>query len=131
MSRRSFHIQRDAESVTVTRYLPARFDIVVETRFPPLRKGCLAQQIRQDLWRRLRAVRGFSPVVEVRDAGGELHVRAGGRMDCNFPRGLTPAIEEFLAQPDLRQRWIAHATLGGAPKTRTVARALRRREAVD
>jgi len=52
-------------------------------------------------------------------------------MDCNFPRGLRLTIEEFLAQPELRQRWIVHASLGGIPKTRTVARALRRREAVD
>ena len=131
MSRSGFHIQRDADSVTVARHLPARFDIVAETWFPPLRKGRLAQQIRQDLWRRLSDVRGFSPVVEVRDAGGELHVRAGGRMDCNFPRGLRLTIEEFLAQPELRQRWIVHASLGGAPQTRTVARALRRGEAVD
>ena len=131
MSRSGFHIQRDADSVTVARHLPARFDIVAETRFPPLRKGRLAQQIRQDLWRRLSDVRGFSPVVEVRDAGGELHVRAGGRMDCNFPRGLTLAIEEFLAQPDLRQRWMTHARLHNTSGSRTGARALRRKEAVD
>lgn len=131
MTRRAFHTVREGDKVTVARRLPARFDIVAETRFPPLRRGRLAHQIRQDLWRALRAQRGFLPVVEVTATGQGCHVRAGGQL-CGAPnRKLNGIIESLLGNSELRQRWMAHAALPRATLGRGVARALRHTDRVD
>lgn len=93
-----------------------RFDVSASARFPMVSRGRLARQIRQDLWRALQRVRGFSPVVELRHAeqGRALLVRAGGQVDGAFPRAWAAArLAELLAEPSLRRRWIAYAG-GGA-----------------
>lgn len=54
-----WHITRGVGELTLSRQLPARFDVVASTTLPegdPLR---LAHQIRQDMWRMLKRVRGF------------------------------------------------------------------------
>jgi len=111
--RPAWHMLRDAGVLTLTRRVPPRFDVVAETTLPAARKGALAHQIRQDIWRALQHLRGFSPVVRIEDDGAGLRVRAGGRVDArSFARAAADArIAEVLENPANRARWLAHARL--------------------
>jgi len=131
MTNRGFHTLREAGVVTVTRRLPPRFDVVAEASFPPSRKGRLAHQIRQDLWRALRGLRGFSPVVEVRETPDGVHVRAGGQLDAKVTQGLSARIGALLHDPAYFQRWMRNAHRDSATETRPDARALRHNDPVD
>lgn len=108
-----WHIQRDAQTLTLSRVLPARFDVRADAVMPvsdPLR---LAHQIRQDMWRALQRVRGFSPVVKLEHrAGDTLKVTAGGRVVGRVPPNVAGIIAELLGCPDNRARWIHHANRG-------------------
>lgn len=107
---RGWHIVAEAGALTLARQLPVRFDVSAQAGFPPARKGRLARQIRQDMWRMLRDMRGFSPVVRIEEADGGLTVTAGGRAAQPFPRAMAEArIAALLACPAHRARWLAHA----------------------
>ena len=97
--------------LTLSRRLPARFDVVADSRLPDAPARSVALQVRQDLWRRLRHVRGFQPVVEVTRGEGGLHLRAGGAVDAaRFARAPIEAeIAALLASAPHRARWISHA----------------------
>lgn len=114
MARERWHILREEGALTLARHLPPRFDLAAEADFPPARKGRLAQQIRQDLWRCLRQLRGFCPVVRVEEDGAHLKVRAGGAVLArSFPKAEAEArIAALLADPAHRARWLAHARQG-------------------
>ena len=110
MSACRWHILRDGPSLTLARHLPARFDIGVEARFPTMGKLRLAQQVRQDMWRALRDVRGFSPVIRVEEQDHGLRLRAGGRVEGPAPRArLEDIVVGVLACPRNRARWQAFA----------------------
>lgn len=110
MRARRWHILRDGASLILARQLPARFDIGVVAEFPAMGKLRLAQQVRQDMWRALRDVRGFSPVVHVEEQDHGLRLRAGGRVEGPAPRaGLETIIAGVLACPRNRARWAAFA----------------------
>lgn len=111
MARDHWHILRQDGALTLARRLPVRFDLSAETVLPPARKGRLAQQIRQDLWRVLRHLRGFSPVVRIEEDGSHLKVRAGGSVAARtFPKQQAEAqIAALLDSPAHRARWLAHA----------------------
>ena len=108
---KTWHILDEGGSFTLARRLPARFDVAAQTRLPVARKDRLARQIRQDMWRALRDVRGFSPVVRISDAGSWLEVTAGGGIDAkSFPRRwIESRISEMLENPAMRARWIRWA----------------------
>lgn len=79
-------------------------DLWVSTLFPPVSKLRLARQIRQDVWRALQKVRGFSPVIEMTEGEGGLSCRIGGQVDGRFPRAHCEAvIAEVIAEN--RDRW--------------------------
>ena len=101
MSRKGWHILREGDGLTLARRLPVRFDVVAETR--------LAQQIRQDLWRLLQRLGGFSPVIELTRRDGVVHVRAGGRIDGAVPSGTRDRIVALLADSQIRARWQSYA----------------------
>lgn len=106
MTRHTWHIKREGQSLTLSRQLPARFDIAAVASFPMMGRLRLAQQVRQDMWRALRNVRGFSPVVQIETQGDGLMVRAGGRVDGRAPKAqLQARITDVLANPDNRARW--------------------------
>lgn len=112
MTRSRWHITRTDSSLTLSRRLPARFDVAAETVLPagdPLR---LAHQIRQDMWRRLQSLRGFSPVVEIAAEGQGFKVRAGGQVTGRVPSNAAGQIAEVLENPASRARWIRHAGRG-------------------
>lgn len=107
MSRARWHILREeGGALTLARHVPARFDISATTRLDRVRMVPLAHQIRQDMWRALQRLRGFSPVVRIEPYEGGLHVTAGGRIDGIVPRGLAQdRIKQVLEHPGNRTRW--------------------------
>lgn len=109
MTRTSWHITRTDGALTLSRRLPARFDVAAVTVLPagdPLR---LAHQIRQDMWRKLQRLRGFSPVVEITAEGQGVKVRAGGQVMGRVPSNAAGLIAEILENASSRSRWVRHA----------------------
>ncbi|MEM7547909.1 MAG: hypothetical protein AAF367_20480 [Pseudomonadota bacterium] len=111
MSRSRWHILREGEALTLARTLPPRFDVVAETVVPLVRPLRLAHQVRQDIWRALRSVRGFSPVVRVEVRGDAMVVRAGGRAAAPVAAALTQRIADVLENETNRRRWLRHARM--------------------
>lgn len=111
--RRKWKIQRSPECVALSRRGNVVFDVSAQTAFPLCARARLAHQVRQDLWRELQNLRGFSPVVLIEAQGDGLRVTAGGEVAAKtFPK---PAIEAqiaaLLADPKLRARWLRHAAV--------------------
>ncbi len=115
MTRTGWHILTDAEGLTLARRLPVRWDVWAEAIFPIVRPLRLAQQVRQDLWRLLARQRGFSPVIRVTTGGDGLVLRAGGQVAGPVPSATSDHIAGLLADPDRRQRWIAHSMPKATP----------------
>ena len=109
MGKPRWHMIRDETVLTLARQLPARFDVAATASLPPLRRGRLAHLIRQDLWRALQSLRGFSPVVQVTTTPDGLSVTAGGRVSGPVTQATQTQIAALLADPHLRARWISNA----------------------
>lgn len=107
-----WHILTSGDTLTLARHLPPRFDVVAETRLPAMGRRRLAHQVRQDMWRALRRLRGFSPVVEVSRDGDGLRLRAGGRVAGGCPPATSDRIAAVLADPGNRARWARFAGRG-------------------
>ena len=97
--------QRTAEGYVLARHWPPRFDISASADLPDQRPARLARQVRQDLWRALKTLRGFSPVVEIRFTKRGLTVTAGGRVEGRAPHGIESLIQAVLDDPARRARW--------------------------
>lgn len=111
MTHRSpWHIARDGDGLLLYRGA-RRWDVAASTVLPRLRPLRLAHQIRQDLWRLLRDLRGFQPMVEVRSEGAACHVTAGGAIDGAIPPNATGRIAGLLDDPDRRARWSRYARI--------------------
>ena len=110
MSRTEWHILREDGALTLARRLPVRFDLSVEAVLPRCGKQRLAVQVRQDMWRLLQRLPGFSPVVRVEEAGQGLRVIAGGQVARKpFPKAECEAkLREMLADGKNRSRWVAY-----------------------
>ena len=104
-----WHVLDDGTALTLARRLPPRFDLSGERPFPPLRRRALAHAIRKDVWRALRDLRGFSPVVHVTPSADGLTVRAGGACDGAVPGVASDRLAAVLDCPERRARWIRHA----------------------
>jgi len=112
MSKTKWHRLSDAGTVTIARRIPVRLDVAASAEMPLARKGRLAHQVRQDLWRELQDLRGFSPVVRVEPRGAGLCVTAGGRLEGRAPVSQVKArIAALLEDPQKRARWLRHARL--------------------
>ncbi|MGH1330874.1 MAG: hypothetical protein ACRBBK_08330 [Paracoccaceae bacterium] len=111
MARAGWHIKEEAGVLTLSRRLPARFDFCAKAGFAPVRsRRRLAMQIRQDMWRALRDLRGFAPVVQVWAEGDGMQVAAGGSVAGAVAKGHCEArVAALLADRDLRARWLARA----------------------
>ena len=115
MSRNSWHMDRQQDSLRLARKPGQRLDVWAEARFPVVARGRLAHQIRQDMWRALQSLRGFSPVIEVTGDADGLTVRAGGQIDSMVPKTAVVArIADLLADESKRSRWIRCAAHKGA-----------------
>jgi len=100
-----WHVLRDGARLVLARRVPARFDVAAQTMLPLMSRGRLAHQVRQDLWRALQDLRGFSPVIEVTRMADHLHLRAGGQVACMVPSGVEMRIAEVIENPANRSRW--------------------------
>jgi hypothetical protein len=111
-----WYLLRKGAQTTVCRHIPARFDFDAKTILPIASSTRLAHQIRQDLWRALQNVRGFSPVVQITRTQDGLEVRAGGRVMGGISPKLALMISDVLEDPEKRARWMRCAALRGAGK---------------
>ena len=112
MARTPWHILRSDDDLTLARHLPPRFDVMAETRLTPAQdvsRGVLAHQIRQDIWRAMQSVRGFSPVVRIAREGADLRVMAGGRVAGRTATSAPDRLANVLENPANRRRWLTHA----------------------
>ncbi|MEL7093096.1 MAG: hypothetical protein AAFN94_15290 [Pseudomonadota bacterium] len=104
-----WHILRDGARVTLARQVPVRFDFAVTATLGPGDPNKLAHQIRQDLWRALQRVRGFSPVVALEPVAEGWTVTAGGRVAGRAsPRDIARA-QAVLDNRANRARWARFA----------------------
>jgi len=111
MSGGGWHVLDDGTALTLARRLPPRFDLSEARQFPHLRRRALAHEIRKDLWRALRDLRGFTPVVEVSQTTDGLVVRAGGACAAALPEIAATRLAAVLDCPARRARWVRHARL--------------------
>lgn len=110
MAVRKWITKRDGDTVTLARRFPVRFDVAADTTGPVVGRAWLATLIRQDMWRALQGVRGFSPEVEITRDRDQLLIRAGGRIDGIVPVvAINVRIETLLNDPQKRARWFAKA----------------------
>ncbi|MEO1492245.1 MAG: hypothetical protein AAFV19_08860 [Pseudomonadota bacterium] len=92
--------------------LPERWDIRLERDWPvPVRpsRRRYAHQIRQDLWRAARTVRGFVPMIAVGWTDGVVHVSAGGTLNAGPAPQLSDILAGVLDDPRNRRRWDRYA----------------------
>ena len=104
-----WHILRAEGALTLCRQSPPRFDVAAVTDLPSADPLRLAHQIRQDMWRVLRNVRGFSPVVRIEATPEGVKVTAGGRVLGPVASVLPDRIEGVLSNSSNRCRWLRHA----------------------
>lgn len=111
MNRNEWHIQREDGALTLARRLPVRFDLSATTILPGGDLARLAHQIRQDMWRALRNMRGFAPVVRVERCAQGVRITAGGQVAGRVPRAQAEArIKALLETPERRARWLRWAS---------------------
>ncbi|MBZ8118972.1 hypothetical protein KUD11_09965 [Roseovarius sp. LXJ103] len=104
-----FHTHRDGACLLHARCVPVRWDVEARAVFPDGARGRLAVQVRQDMWRGLRRLRGFAPAVEVVRRDGALHLRAGGQVAGAVPPGTAERIADLLDSRPHRTRWLRGA----------------------
>lgn len=115
MARTKWHTLKDGDVLTLARHLPARFDVAAETTVRAGSAMRLAHQVRQDMWRALQSLRGFSPVVQVTRRDGAMHIKAGGAVNGALSKAAIEAkITALLTSPDYIRRWERFATKKGA-----------------
>lgn len=95
---------------------PWRWDVGVERSWEsaPItvrQRRRLARQVRQDMWRAVRHVRGFLPMVAVTARLGEVTIRAGGTLVTRSGHRPTmeAAIGRVLDSRMNRMRWLSYA----------------------
>lgn len=110
--RTGWHEHRDGGHYVLARHWPPRFDLVAEADFPLVNAARLARQVRQDIWRELQHLRGFSPVVGLDATEDAIRLRAGGRASRPIPPKATDRLHDLLHDPERRARWIAWAGRG-------------------
>lgn len=111
MARHGWHIDRDGETLTLSRQRTARFDLAEVTFLPGdgLVRSLIAHQVRQDMWRKLQRLRGFCPAVRVTTQPGGVAILAGGAVAGPVTDRARSAVSDLLQDPDLRARWTRNA----------------------
>ena len=106
----SYHIHRVPNALTLARHAPARFDVAAEVTIAGAADLLhLAHQVRQDVWRAVRRLRGFSPVVQITTTDDMIHIRAGGRALPPVSPTANSRIQAVLDDPANRSRWLKYA----------------------
>ncbi|WP_299045585.1 hypothetical protein [uncultured Tateyamaria sp.] len=109
MARTCWHILHEGGRVTLCRHLPPRFDFAVRTMLPGGRAVRLAHQIRQDLWRALQNVRGYSVVVQLDRRADGWQVTAGGHAARAVLAAVVAQAQAVLNDPRNHARWVRSA----------------------
>lgn len=104
-----WHSITEGGTVTLCRQLPPRFDFAVRTVLPHGQPQRLAHQIRQDLWRALQHLRGFSPVVQLEPVAVGWAVTAGGRAMGHVAPATLERAASVLDHAGNRARWLRNA----------------------
>lgn len=106
-------IERSDGSLVLSRGGRNRFDIAATVDFPTCGRARLAHQVRQDVWRALRNVRGLSPIVSIESVESGLRVSAGGEIQGQTVAKvrLEERILKVLQDPTKRARWFKHAAI--------------------
>jgi len=117
MARNRWHWEARENGLTLSRHWPPRMDLrgcadLAVPQHVPLSLRRLAQQVRQDLWRRLRCLRGFSPVVTLERESAILRICAGGVASRPLPPDTESEIITLLSDPVCNERWIRCAGKG-------------------
>lgn len=111
---RGWYVKAEPGRLVESRHWPPRFDVVARQHFPVVeRRSRLARAVRQDLWRQMQHLRGFSPVIEITNCGEGMSIRAGGRLNSRAPCDTDAKIAALLSSPSHRARWQAWARTGG------------------
>lgn len=108
---KGWHISRDDAQLILKRpaNAQARWDVAARTTLPVTGRARLAHLIRQDMWRSLQRLRGFSPMVEVTRHCDHLEVRAGGTVQGAVPPRSQEQVQSVLDHAGNRRRWIGYA----------------------
>ncbi|MEM7073840.1 MAG: hypothetical protein AAGA28_01830 [Pseudomonadota bacterium] len=110
MSGRGWHLDRQEGRVLLSRRRPARFDVCASTSLPPMRLVPLVHMVRQDIWRALRQLRGFAPVVAACAKEGGVVLHAGGQVAGRPARGaVEDMLRDVLEDGRNRARWLTCA----------------------
>lgn len=107
--RNGWHELLDGARYVLARDWPPRFDVVACAAFPKVRPSRLAHQVRQDLWRAMKHLRGFSPVLQIVTEDEGLMLWAGGRVLRPTPSDTAERIQVLLDNPVHRARWVQWA----------------------
>ena len=105
-------MQKTSGNFLICRRISVRFGLSVETRFPFLRLGLLAYQIRQGMWRALQILCGLLPAVDIKKRTNDLSLLAVGQF--NYPVHLGSGevrLRELLCDPQMQTRWLKFATI--------------------
>lgn len=90
------------DAVVVSRLWPVRFDISAQTVLRVRNPLRLAHQVRQDVWRALRHLRGFAPAVQISKEG---FVLTGGRLGFSATQTEVERLEDVLNNIKNQTRW--------------------------
>jgi hypothetical protein len=94
--------------------VPDRWDVSIDRRWAvpgAISRRRYASQVRQDLWRAARGLRGFVPRVLVGSDGEDILITGGGVLVTgHMPPGLPERLAAILDNPNNRRRWGRHAS---------------------
>ncbi len=118
-----WYLQRSGAVVLLARRVPVRFDLAVRVVLDGIGAGgsraALAHQVRQDIWRCLRDLRCFWPVVRIERSEDALLVTAGGALDggsaAQHRAGIQRAealLHDLMTDAARQKRWLRHAGFG-------------------
>ncbi|MEP1537127.1 MAG: hypothetical protein ABJQ34_09985 [Paracoccaceae bacterium] len=108
MTKGGWHITTLEGSWSLSRLKSQRLDVSAQTWLPRVHPVRLMHQVRQDMWRRLKNVRGFAPMVQLTPDAGGWCVTAGGQVSA-IAQSHAVGIEDVLTNKNNRARWIRHA----------------------
>ena len=104
-----WHILHENGDWVLARHLPVRFDLMARGAIAWCHPVRLMHQIRQDVWRALQGLRGFSPVVRLARIVEGWSIEAGGRVTGPVAPVWEARLIGVLENGHHKARWQRHA----------------------
>ena len=105
-------MQKTSGTFLICRRISVRFYLSVVTRFPFLRLGLLAYQIRQGMWRAVQILCGLLAAVDIKKGTDDLFLLGAGQLNYSVHLGSGEVrLLELLYDPQMRTRWLQFATI--------------------